>query len=219
LNRGQAIHAQQPDRRDYNSPLRDQRARDTRRAILGEARLLLSTQGYGATTMRDIASEAGIAVQTIYSSIGSKRSILSAFIDEMELEADIEEAARSFAAAEDPGRQLDLRAHFSRRIFGTGIETVELLMRSAGTAPEVQEALEEGHARHHASVKLWITDRWPDGVFRNDISRVEAADIIATLSGADTYLWLVRHYGWSPDSYESWLARTLREGVLRDPAL
>ncbi len=217
MNRGQAIDAEAPDRRDYHSPLRDQRARDTRRAILRAARKLFGLQGYGATTMRDVAAEAGVAVQTIYSSIGSKRSILSAFIDEMEQEAGIEEAARSFAATDDPGGQLDLRAHFSRRIFGEGIETIELLVRSAGTAPEVQEAIEEGDQRHHASVKQWITDRWADDVFRAEISREEAVDIIATLSGADPYRWLVRRYGWSPENYETWLARTLREAVLRKP--
>jgi AcrR family transcriptional regulator len=168
--------------------------------------------------MRDIAEEAAVAVQTIYASIGSKRSLLSAFIDQMEEDAEVQNAVRETEAAGSPGELLAIRARASRRIFGAGFDMIEFLARSAGTAPEIREALEEGDRRHYESVRLLVTGRLSDGVLREGLTLDEATDIIATLSGSDVYRWLVGRYGWSPEAYERWLARSLREAVLRDPS-
>lgn len=202
------------DRRPYHSPLRNRRARNTRRAILASAQRLFSEKGYGATTMRDIAEDAGVAVQTIYASIGSKRDILSAFIDQIEDDADITEAGTWFLEADDPAEHLRLRAMLSRRIFGTGIKLIEVLISSQGTGSDVRQVIEEGDARHRRSVQEWIVDRWGDDVLRDGLTKTEAIDIISTMSGVDTYRWLIRRYGWSPDRYETWLYQSLVELVL-----
>ena len=59
-----------PDRRQA---MADQ----TRRDILHTARELFARQGYAATSVTDIAREAGVAVQTIYARLGSKRGMLT----------------------------------------------------------------------------------------------------------------------------------------------
>ncbi|CAN5601112.1 TetR/AcrR family transcriptional regulator [soil metagenome] len=204
------------EQRDYHSPLRDRRAAETRRLILAAAHRLIIERGYGTTTMRDIAAEAGVAVQTIYSSIGSKRDLLSAFIDQMEDDANVEGAPAMFLGTENPREHLLIRAYWSRRIFSAGIETSELLINSLGTSPEIQELIEEGNARHRRSVQEWIVDRWQDDVFRDVLSRDEALDIISTMSGIDVYRWLVRQYGWPPEQYETWLYQSLIELVLSE---
>ena len=51
---------------------RDRQAAETRQEILDTAARLFAERGFAATSIKDIAAEAGVAVQTIYSSVGSK---------------------------------------------------------------------------------------------------------------------------------------------------
>ncbi|MEZ4522634.1 MAG: helix-turn-helix domain-containing protein [Thermomicrobiales bacterium] len=204
------------ERRIYHSPLRDRRARATRRNILTAAQQLISAQGYGSTTMREIAANAGVAVQTIYSSIGRKRDILSAFIDQMEDDAHLDQAEELFLSTNDPREHLRLRAALSRRIFTAGIEVVEMLLHATGTGTDIRNLLDEGDARHRESCKIWMVDRWDDDVLREGLTKEEAIDVIATLSGVDVYRWLVRRYAWPLDRYEEWLYRCMASDVLDD---
>ena len=49
----------------------------TRRVIVETAARLFIDRGYHAATLGEIAREAGVAIQTIYNSIGSRRDVLS----------------------------------------------------------------------------------------------------------------------------------------------
>ncbi|MEV7625364.1 helix-turn-helix domain-containing protein [Actinoplanes sp. NPDC089786] len=62
--------------RSYHSPLREQDAQRTQELILSSARELFVTQGYSRVTMSDIAAAAGIAVKTVYASVGTKAAVL-----------------------------------------------------------------------------------------------------------------------------------------------
>ncbi len=52
--------------------LREERAQVTRRRIADAARRLFFRDGYAATTIARIATEADVAVQTVYAVYGSK---------------------------------------------------------------------------------------------------------------------------------------------------
>ena len=202
--------------RGYSSPLRDRRARETRRQILDSALRLVVERGYGATTMRDIAADAGVAVQTIYSSIGTKRDIFIAAIDQMEEDAEVEEIIEQYLATDDPAEHLRLRARNSRAVFEAGEPLFEVAIQLRDTIPELRESFEAGENRHDASVREWMVDRWNDGVFRDDMSRDEVVDVIATLAGYEVYLRLVHRHEWTRDRYEEWLFQTLVETVLSE---
>lgn len=203
------------EHRSYRSPLRNRRARETRRRILAAAQQLILERGYGSTTMRDIADTAGVAIQTIYSSVGTKQDILTAFIDQIEDDARLHEFENRFRETDSPREHLRLRAAASRAIFDQGIDTIETLIRAQGTSPEIAEVLEKGDGRHRQSVKEWIVDRWDDTVFREDLSYQEVIDLISMLSGSEVYRWLIRRYQWSSDRYEDWLYQTLVDHILR----
>src|SRR3954467_6344469 len=57
------------------------RARDTRRRIVDAAAALFVAEGYGATTLEQIAARAGVAVQTVYFHFGNKRTVLKEAVD------------------------------------------------------------------------------------------------------------------------------------------
>ncbi len=60
---------------------RDLSAESTQRAIVETASRLFLEKGYNATSITRIAREAGVAVQTIYNSVGAKRDLLSRVLD------------------------------------------------------------------------------------------------------------------------------------------
>ena len=57
---------------------RQKKARQTRLRILTAAAELFTRQGYTATTIQQIAEQADVAWQTVYSVFGTKAAILSA---------------------------------------------------------------------------------------------------------------------------------------------
>jgi len=59
-------------RRKYDSRRRREQASQTRRDIEAGANKLFRERGYVGTSMPAIASEAGVVVETIYRSFGSK---------------------------------------------------------------------------------------------------------------------------------------------------
>src|SRR6478672_7913901 len=63
-------------KRTYNSPRRQEQAAATRRQILDAARRLFVRQGYAATTMAQIAAEAGVALKTVYLAFDTKSGLL-----------------------------------------------------------------------------------------------------------------------------------------------
>ena len=58
----------QPPRR-YNSTRRRQQAQQNRHAVLAAARQRFLAQGYAATTIAEIARDAGVSVETVYKSL------------------------------------------------------------------------------------------------------------------------------------------------------
>ncbi len=70
-----------PSRRPRDRRCAPNDAEVTRRRIVAAARVLFARDGYGATTLRGIATEAGVAVQTVYAVYGSKAGTLAALLD------------------------------------------------------------------------------------------------------------------------------------------
>src|SRR3954467_7841082 len=108
--------------RRYDSPRRREQAAATRAAILEAARRLFLAHGYDATTMAAIASDAGVALKTVYVAFESKPGVLRALWNLL-LRGDTGDAPvaerdwyRQTLAEPDPERQLRLNAHNSRRV-------------------------------------------------------------------------------------------------------
>src|SRR5215831_10283575 len=107
-------------RREYHSPLRREQAAATRTAVLDAAQRLFERDGYPATSMQAIATEAGVASKTVYLAFATKSGLLRAVWDRA-LKGDEDDTAvaqrewyREVLAEPDPARQLRLNARNSR---------------------------------------------------------------------------------------------------------
>ncbi|MDQ3641393.1 MAG: TetR/AcrR family transcriptional regulator, partial [Actinomycetota bacterium] len=86
------------------------------------ARLLFVRDGYASTTIHALAEEAGVAVQTIYASFGSKREVLKELFD-TSVVGDDEQVAladrpewRDWEEESEPARQIELFARAQRMV-------------------------------------------------------------------------------------------------------
>src|ERR671913_584163 len=57
-------------------------AAQTRQDVLDAAAELFATAGWSGTTLTALASRAGVAVETVYAGLGSKKQVLRAVLDE-----------------------------------------------------------------------------------------------------------------------------------------
>src|SRR3954447_23867482 len=70
-----------PRLRSYNASRRRAAAQRTRRAILDTATRLFVERGYVATTIADVAAAAGVALDTIYATVGRKPTLFRVLIE------------------------------------------------------------------------------------------------------------------------------------------
>src|SRR4249919_346628 len=105
--------------RRYDSPRRREQAAATRREILEAAQRLFERQGYPATTMAAIATEAGVALKTVYVAFETKSGLLRA-LWHLLLRGDEDNVAvqdrgwyREVIEEPDPEQQLRLNARNS----------------------------------------------------------------------------------------------------------
>src|SRR3954465_2762662 len=90
--------------------------------MLQAAQRLFERDGYVATTVEDIATEAGVALKTVYSAFATKAGLLRALWDVL-LKGDADDAPvgqrewyREMLEEPDPERQLRLNARNARAV-------------------------------------------------------------------------------------------------------
>jgi AcrR family transcriptional regulator len=192
--------------------VRAERAAQTQRRILAAARVLFSRRGYGATTLREVADEAGIAVQTVYAVYGSKPNILRALRDSVRDDPDADEAYRDALAERDPARALELFARSIRLRWAVGSDIVTAHVEAASVDPEVRAELAmvlEGRRSGIAGLARSLA-----GITQDTGDADHIASIMDALTLPEPYRALTEVHGWSPDAYERWLATTLQASLL-----
>jgi AcrR family transcriptional regulator len=192
--------------------LRAERAAVTRRRILAAARLLFARDGYGATTLRAVAAEAGVAVQTVYAVFGSKAGILRALRDSVVQLPAAEIAFRDALSKDLPGRALELFARSIRLRWELAGDVVavdrDASLSDPALRPEVEAVL---RVRRRGIAEL---ARSIEPGLRPGVDAAEAAAVLDALSLHEVYAELVGVQGWTPDRFEAWLATSLAGQLL-----
>lgn len=207
-------------RRPYRSRLRAEQAAQTRGRILDSAGVLFAERGYAATTIDTIATHAGVAVDTVYATFGTKKGILSALID-LRVTGNTE---GSDVLAGDGPRALRSEPDQRRMITGftadivPRIERVRPLDDVIRSAAEVDPDIADLRTRMQENRfnKLWRFIEWvaANGPLRGQMDADEAATIVWTLTSPEVNRLLRDGRGWSPQRYEEWLSATLLRVLL-----
>ncbi len=201
-------------RRAYDSLRRTDQAQRTKAEIAQAARRLFTANGWAATTVREVAREAGVAVPTVYAAYGNKTGLALALSDAADIEADLPaEVAALEAAQGDPAGQLAAMAAFDRRLFERSGDLVAMLREAGRTESELATVYREGRRRADA-FRAEVFGLWPKGTLQAGVD--ESVDVYAALCNIDTYLTLTEERSWSADRIETWWAGVLARELLAD---
>lgn len=203
----------------YDSPLRRDQAQLTQRRVVDAARRLLLDRGYTATTVGAVAREAGVSVQTVYSAVGGKSTLVKKVYD-VTLAGDDEPVpmtARPELLAiqrePDPLRKLQLYAAFGRALAERAGPLLAVLLAGARAGDADLRAFAKTVDRERLAGASWLVAQL-DGALRPGVSVERARDVVWTLNSPDVLDRLVGDRGWSYDEYETWLWQTAADTLL-----
>jgi AcrR family transcriptional regulator len=200
--------------RNVKSPagsLRAVRAADTRHRIEEAARRCFAERGYAATTLRAVAAEAGVAVQTVYATFGSKAAILRSL--RLRVVGDAQADAAWAAALDAPnlGEAVDAFAHSIRLRWEHGADIVAANTDAARADPSIRAEVDAAVRVRRTGIGLLATTLVRLEPSLEPASRPTA--ILEALTVPEAYAVLTSAHGWSPDEYEAWLAWCLRDAL------
>ncbi|MEU4571641.1 TetR/AcrR family transcriptional regulator [Nonomuraea sp. ATR24] len=200
-------------RRRYTSLRRVAQAHQTRAEIAEAARRLFLSQGWAATTVRDVAREAGVSVPTVYAAYQNKAGLVRALADAADLAADLPQAIEELEATGDPRRHLAAMAGYDRRLFERAGDLITLIREAGRTEPEIADFYLQGR-RQVGELRTQVFASWPDGTLRPGLDVATAVDIYAALCNIDVYTTLHVERSWSPGRIEQWWGEALARELL-----
>ncbi|MBV9818982.1 MAG: TetR/AcrR family transcriptional regulator [Solirubrobacterales bacterium] len=189
-------------------------AQQTRGDILRAARGLFAERGYAATSIDDIADEAGVAIQTIYARLGSKRGMLLALIDLIDEEAGVGPLAEEVTSARTALATLRAGVRVTRSLHERCGDIIEALTTAAGAEPELTDAVSEGQRRHREGARIIIDHIQELEGLRHDVPPERAQALFALTTSHEAWRELIRGFAldWGPA--EDWLVDALSRALL-----
>jgi AcrR family transcriptional regulator len=201
-------------RRRYESPRRAEQAHQTRAEIARAARRLFETQGWAATTIRDVAQAAGVSVPTVYAAYGNKAGLTRALADAADLSADAPRMLADLAdTTDDPAGQLAAMAGYDQRLFEHAGDLITLAREAGRTDPEFAALYRDGR-RAGDRTRERVFAAWPPGTLRAGLDLGAAVDIYAAICNIDVYTVLRQERGWPADRVLSWWSEALARELL-----
>ena len=191
---------------------RQRQALVTQQLIVEAARDLFLERGYGATTMDAISEKAGVSISTVYTIYKNKRGILSAIRENWHLQSGQRELYQQAIAESEPERKLQLAVLATRRQWETSLAMITIYKGAATADPEAALELETAQNGRRAGMQKFIQSIAP--ILQPDLKIDQATAIYLALTRAEVYQELVDMAGWSPEEYEAWLFKTLKQQLL-----
>jgi AcrR family transcriptional regulator len=209
------------NKRPYDARHRRERAEEERRVtrlrVVEAARSLFLTRGYRATTMADVAREAGVALQSVYKAGQSKADLLH-LVTDFAVAGDDHEVmllerpnVAAIAHESSPERQVQMIADI---IAGTmeRLAPVWVAYREAAAVDAKAAAnLVAAHQRRHDTFAGMIR-MLPEHRLRQ--SPEESTDTAWAIGSIDVFLLMRSLREWDAAHYSEWLSRTLVDLLL-----
>jgi AcrR family transcriptional regulator len=207
-------------KRAYDSPRRRDQAAATRRDILRAAQRLFESQGFTATTMAAIASEAGVAAKTVYTAFETKGGVLRGLWNLLlrgdDADAPVMDRAwyREVLDEPDPVRQLQLNARNSRAVKLRIAGVLEVIRHAAPLDPDSDALWRRIQSDFYDNQRAVVESLDAKGALRDGLDVTRAADILWALNHPDVWQLLVVQRAWTAEQYEGWFAAAARDQLL-----
>jgi AcrR family transcriptional regulator len=189
-------------------------AAQTRRDILVAARRLFAERGYAATSVVEIAQEAGVAVQTIYSRLGSKGGVVLALLDLLDEESGLPETTAGLLDVREPRRVLRIGIRAFRGFPEHCGDVLDALTAAATVEPDAAAAVAEAFRRHRDGCRLVIDLIAELDGLRAGLTRERAVALLAATTFLESWNTLVHRQHLSWDEAEELLTDSLARALL-----
>lgn len=199
-------------KRRYDSTTRRAAAERTRFSILDSARRLFVEKGYAATTMPAIARAAGVALDTVYATVGTKAELFRLMVEtalsgrEEAVPADEREYVRAIREEPDAARKLQKYANALADIQPRLAPLFQVLQTAAPQDADLGALWQEISSRRAANMRLLAKNLTATGRVRTELTESAVADVLWSMNSPEFYLLLVGQRGWSPQEFGLWLA-------------
>jgi len=207
-------------RRPYDSSLRKQQAGQTKMRILDAAQRLFAERGYAASTVEAIASSAGVAVDTVYATFGSKREVLKSLLDvrvggdDAPIDLLDRPGPQAVRAERDQRRQLSVFASDVSEIIERVRPVDDIIRGAAAVDAEVAALRARVQESRFDSMRKFVSWVVANGPLRESLTEDDAATIVWTLTSPELHSLLRGVRGWSSKRYAAWLGETLARILL-----
>ena len=190
-------------------------AAETRREILRAARRLFAAHGYAGTSLQQIAEESGVAVQTIYSSVGSKAALVLALNDLIDEEAGVAQLGAGVRAETDPPTMIAKTIHLTRQLNERCGDLIQVMLSAEPAEPDIAAAVADGMRRHESGASAMAQRLGALGALRADTTPERAAAAFAMMTSPASWQQLTQRAGWTFDQSEAWLTESLTQLLLK----
>ena len=201
--------------RRYATPRRDQRAAATRERILSAAETLFLRDGYTRTSMKAIATEAGVSEKTMYLAFSTKatllRQVIQVAVQGDEAPTPPSEREEWRALVRGPiGEIFERFAAMNAKLMTRTAAIIALGESAAAADPELAAYRDRAHAATRSNLRALAAELERRGALAPDVSVQQAADTMFALATDESvFLRLTRECGWTPARYTHLIANTL----------
>jgi len=195
-------------KRVYRSALRAEQAQRTRAAVLDAATRCFLARGYAATTMKDVAVEAGVSVQTVFGQ-GSKASLLLGCVDRAVVGDDEQvpfaqrELFTRLVSAPDREGKLGAAREMARTYVPMTVPMIRVFAEAAPGDAEIGAAWAEYERRRLQDARVLVASFEP--WLRDGLDLDRATEIFWGVFSHVPAVTLVWERGWSVDEYVDFL--------------
>ena len=198
---------------------RESSADSTRGAIVAAASRLFFERGYHGTGVDEVAEAAGVAVQTIYNSIGAKRDVLVRVLDYAASGEGAptpvgEIARRRVAEIDDPRELIATVVSLSCGNFDRTIPVFRVIREAAAVEPALSDLERDRHRQRLANFRHPVERLAELGALRPEVSVERGSALVFAVVHPDQYRFFVEDVGWSKRRFRSWATTALECALL-----
>jgi AcrR family transcriptional regulator len=204
--------------RSYNSPLRADQAKQTRRKVLESARRLFVKNGYSGTTVAAVATDAGVSPETIYLSLGGKRGLLEGVMDitgPHESVADDEEWWAMVAGLDQATERLDGMVEYSCRILAR-TQAIHAIIRGASDSEPFAADFGRRLIAERLTNQTERIGRFIAKDLRPGLSIEQAGERYCVLTSPELFHLLTVEMAWTVEQHQIWVTQLMRTELLGD---
>ncbi|HEX5730594.1 TetR/AcrR family transcriptional regulator [Microbacterium sp.] len=194
---------------------RAERARVTRNRMLTCAGALFLSQGYAATTVEQIAIDAGVAVQTVYYTFRTKGLLLRELVEMTaaggEQAAPVMERAwaRDMLSVTSAQRVLALAVEHGTAIYERVAMLWPAVAAAAAADSDVATYWSSVNAARRDGQRRMVARIVELDALRPDLDPEQATDLVVMFLGHAVYRNLVIEAGWPVATFRAWLFSTI----------